>query len=451
MTRKILVIGAGPGGYPAAIKARELGADVTLVESADIGGVCLNRGCIPSKSWLDAGHRIYSLKVLSALLKDGATELGSSVSWRKVQERRRNVVLKLRTSLQRLLESKKIEIIAGTASFAAPGEAAIKTEKGVLRKKFDSAIIAAGTRPFFPSPFDSVADSVLDSDRVFELDELPSSFAVIGGGAIGCEFSCFFNALGCSVDLVEMTPGLIPEEDEAAAGALGSSFEKRGIKLHLGRKVSEISAGKLWHLKLDNGKVIRAGAVIISAGRSAGLENLGLAKIGLEWGVKGIKVDDHLRTQVPGVFAVGDVNGLSLLAHAASAQGEIAAANVMGGDLVYDNSLIPKCLYSWPEVASVGLNRRQAQSAGIETKVRRAFFASSGKAMTCEETEGFVQIVSGLKDSRILGAQIVGGAATEMIHVFLVAIKNRMKTAELAGVVFAHPTMSETIRDALVR
>lgn len=456
MPKKILVIGAGPGGYPAALKAAELGAEVTIAEQKDIGGVCLNRGCIPSKSFLDAGHRLHSLNGLAGLVEEKAADMLGGVryimDWNRVQQRRKDIILKLRGSVKRALEARKIEILTGTASFLSPGEAQIKTAEGSVTRKFDAAIIAAGTRPFFPPPFDSARESLLDSDRIFDIGKIPASVAVIGGGAIGCEFSCFFHAMGAGVSLVEMLPGLMPGEDEAAARVVRTSFEKRGIKFHLGRKAVSIDvSNRLRKITLDDGSVIEAEAVLVSTGRTAQLEGLGLEKIGLEWNRKGIKADDRLRTAVPGVFAVGDVNGFSLLAHAATAQGEIAAANAMGGNEAYDNSLIPRCLYSWPELASVGLNKKDAESRGVQARARRAFFAASGKALTHEETEGFVQIVSDAVTDRIIGAQIVGGPATELIHVFSVAIKAAMTGKELSRVVFAHPTMAETIHEALLK
>ncbi len=454
MSKKIFIIGAGPGGCAAALKAAALGAEVVLAEHKEIGGVCLNRGCIPSKSYLDAGYRMHSLGILESLLDSNglADSALKSVSWRKIQERRSAVIAKIGDSLKRLLESKKIRILRGTAAFVSAHEAEIKTQAEVLKEKFDCAIIAAGANPFFPPPFAASAGHVLDSDGVFDMERLPSSFAVVGAGAVGCELSCFFHSLGCSVDIVEMMPAVLPGEDEAVARVIESSFQKRGIRLHLGRKAVDFKAeGAEKIITLDDGKTIRAQAVIAAAGRKVFLEQMRLDKAGIEWTGKGISTDSGLRTKIGHIFAVGDVNGMCLLAHAASAQGETAAANAMGGNEIYDNAFIPKCVYSWPEAASIGLNRRQAEQAGLAVKTSRAFFASSGSALTHEETEGFVQVVASEQDGVILGAQIAGGRAAEMIHVFSVAIKARMKKEDLAKVVFAHPTLSETIREALLR
>jgi len=258
--------------------------------------------------------------------------------------------------------------------------------------------------------------------------------------------------MGSAVHLIEMMPGLLPGEDDAAVRTLQSSFEKRGIKLYLGKKVTGVEFnGDNKKLLLDDGSYIEVNEALVSAGRTAQLQDLGLDKLGLEWDRKGIKVDDRLRTKVSGIYAIGDVNGLSLLAHAATIQGEIAAENVMGASEAYDNSLIPKCIYSWPEIASVGLNKKEAEAKGIQVKVKRSFFLSSGRAMTQDDTEGFVQVVTEFLTDRIIGAQIAGGPATEIIHVFSVAIRARMTAKELSKTVFAHPTMAETIHEALVK
>lgn len=456
MAKKILVIGAGPAGYPAALKARELGCEVTLAERAQVGGVCLNWGCIPSKSFLDAAHRFHTVSHLGGLLNDGSAPaleaVRAAMSWEKIQARRQGVIEKLKGSLKKYFDAKGVKLVNGTASFVSPNEVEIAGPDGNVRVQFDAAIIAAGTRPFFPKPFDAFREKLLDNDRVFSLPRLPKSVIVVGGGVIGAEFSCFFNALGSQVDIVEMLPGLIPGEDDAAVRALQSSFDKRGIKLHLGKTASGVAEeGGLKALTLSDGTVLRAEEILVAAGRVCELAPLKLENAGIAWDRKGVKVDSRLRTSVPHIFAAGDVNGLSLLAHAATMQGEIAAENAAGKDAECDNSLIPRCIYTWPEIASVGLNKKQAESAGRTVRQQRAFFMASGRAMTQDETEGFVQVVSDAATGEILGAQIAGVSATEMIHIFSVAIKAKMTVSDLKGVVFAHPTMSETIHEALLR
>ena len=455
--KKVLVIGAGPGGYPAALRARELGAEVVLAEKSLLGGVCLNWGCIPSKSFLDAAHRFHTVSSIGALLSDEARDLPAAMlaaaSWEKIQSRRKGVLDKLRFGVRRLLESKGVRIIEGMASFVSDTEAEIRTADGVLRETFDSAIIAAGTEAFYPKPFDTQKDVLLDNISVFSLEQKPKSVILVGGGVIGLEFACFFNALGVEVSIVEMLPALLPGEDETVARALQSSFEKRGVKLFLGKTATGLTVdGTMKTVTLSDGSELKAEEVMVAVGRVANLSALGMDKIGVAWDRRGVKVDGLLRVQgKENIYAVGDVNGLMLLAHAATAQGETAAENIMGAKEIYDNSLIPRCVYSWPEAASIGLSRTQGEAAGLKVKQQRAFFMACGRALTQNETEGFVQLVSEVETGRLLGAQIVGAGASEMIHIIGLAIRAGMTAAQLRKFVFGHPTMSEMIHEALLK
>ena len=452
MSKKVLIIGSGPAGYPAALRLKELGAEPTIVESWDFGGTCLNRGCIPSKSLLDVGYRVHSMDALKSLMTEGKTLnfTPDMLSWDKIKARREAAVAKLRTSLEKLFQMKKIEVVRGKASFISPNEAAIVTAAGPVVKNFDYAIIASGTRPGFPPPFDAFKAQLTDSDRVFDLAKLPKSVIVVGGGVIGLEFACFFNSLGVEVSVVELMANILAGEDDTMIRTLKTSFEKRGIKFHLGKKtaVVEIVVG-MKTLVLDDGARISAEEVLVGAGRSADLSALGLEKLGLKWDRKGIKVNAHMRTELKTIYAAGDINGISLLAHSASRQGEIAAENIMGANRAFDDGIVPKCIYTWPEAGTVGLNKAQAEAKGLTVKTARAYFLGIGKAVTHDETEGFAQIVYDATDETILGAQIVGGSATELIHVLAVAVKFKLKRRDMREIIYAHPTMAEVIHEAL--
>ena len=452
MPKKVIIIGSGPAGYPAALRLKELGAEPTIVESWDFGGTCLNRGCIPSKSLLDVGYRVHSIDALKSLMADGKALdfTPDMLSWDKIKDRRSSAVTKLRTSLEKIFQMKKIEIVRGKASFTGANEATIAAAAGPVVKKFDCAIIASGTRPFFPPPFDAFRAQLTDSDRVFDLAKLPKSIIVVGGGVIGLEFACFFNSLGVEVSIVELLANILPGEDDTVVRTLKTSFEKRGIKFYLGKRTStvEIVAGEKT-LILDDGTKIAAQEVLVGAGRCPDLSSLGLEKLGLKWDRKGIKVDAHMRTGLETIYAAGDINGISLLAHSASRQGEIAAENIMGADLSFDEGIVPKCIYTWPEVGTVGLNKAQAEAKGLAVKTSRAYFLGIGKAVTHDETEGFAQIVYDAVDETILGAQIAGGSATELIHVLAVAVKFRLKRRDMREIIYAHPTMAEVIHEAL--
>jgi len=291
---------------------------------------------------------------------------------------------------------------------------------------------------------------VSDSDRVFDLPDKPKSVIIVGAGVIGLEFACFFNALGVEVSVLELLPDLLAGEDPQVTRAVRSSFEKRGIKFYFGKKTNAIEiSGGLKKVQLDDGTELEAGEILVGAGRAADLTGMGLETLSLPWDRKGVKVNEFMQTSVPGIYAVGDVNGISLLAHSASRQGEIAAENIMGGHHTFDADIVPKCVYAWPEVGTVGLNKAQAEAKGLAVKTSRAFYLGIGKAVATDETEGFVQLVFSAADETVLGAQIVGGPATELIHVLALAVKLKLKRADLKEIIYAHPTMAEAIHEAL--
>ncbi|OGR95259.1 MAG: dihydrolipoyl dehydrogenase, partial [Elusimicrobia bacterium GWF2_62_30] len=440
MAKKVIVIGAGPGGYPAALRLKELGAEVCIAESWDFGGTCLNRGCIPSKAFLDTGHRVHAFEGLRKLLKDGSGVNFSPdmLDWDKVKSRRAEVITKLRVSLEKLFQAKKIEIIRGKAAFTGPNEVTITGPQGEVKRQFDAAVLAAGTRPSFPPLFRDFHDELTDSDRVFDLPRLPKKLVIVGGGVIGLEFACFFNALGVEVNVLEILPDILAGEDPQVTRAVRTAFEKRGVKFHLGKKTANIEiSGGVKTVVLEDGSKLEADEILVGAGRAADLSGMGLEVLGLPWDRKGVSVSDRMLTSAPNIYAVGDVNGLSLLAHSASRQGEIAAENIMGGDHAFDDAIVPKCVYSWPEVGSVGLNKAQAEAKGLTVKTSRAFYLGIGKAVATDETEGFVQLVFDAADETVLGAQIVGGPATELIHVIALAVKLKLKRKDLKEIIYA--------------
>ena len=452
MNKNIIIIGSGPAGYPCALKLKELDANVTIIEKGNFGGTCLNRGCIPSKSYLDAGHRVHSLEILKSLLKDDQ-ELNfntSMLSWDKIKQRKTDVIGKLRTSLEKMMQMKKVEIIKGKASFESANKVKIQTAQGEVTKEFDYAVIATGTNPSFPPPFADFKNKLLDSDRIFDIPKLPKSLAIIGGGVIGLEFACFFNSMGTDVSVIELMPNILPGEDAMVTRALKTSFEKRGIKFYLGKKTETLEiADDKKTLNLDDGTKIEVEEILVGTGRSADLKDLNLEALKLKHDNRGLKVNDLLQTEIENIYAIGDINGISLLAHSATKQGEIAAENIMGAKKTFDSNIVPKCIYTWPEVASIGLNKSEADAKGIEAKTQRNYFNFSGKALTTEAAEGFVQIVYNTADDSIIGAQIVGQSATELIHIIAVAIKFKLKRSDMKELIYAHPTMAEGIGEAL--
>ena len=447
----LIVIGAG-SGLDVVSAAAAKGMKVALVEEGPMGGTCLNRGCIPSKSFLDTGHRVHAFEGLRKLLKEdsGVNFSADMLDWGKVKARRAEVILKLRASLEKLFQAKKIEVLRGRAAFSGPGEVTITGPQGETKRQFDAAILASGTRPSFPPLFRDFQDQLTDSDRIFDLPQKPGALLIVGAGVIGLEFACFFNALGVKVDVLEILPDILAGEDPQVTRAVRTSFERRGIKFHLGKKAVNIEiSGGLKTVELEDGTKLAADEILVGAGRAADLEGMGLEALGIAWDRRGVKVNEFMQTTLPQLYAVGDVNGISLLAHSASRQGEIAAENIMGARHTFDADIVPKCVYSWPEVGSVGLTKAAAEAKGLAVKTSRAYFLGIGKAVATDETEGFVQLVFSAADETVLGAQIVGGPATELIHVIALAVKLKLRRSDLKEIIYAHPTMAEAIHEAL--
>lgn len=441
--KRIAVIGAGPGGEAAAKRAAAQGAQVTLIEKADLGGVCLNRGCIPSKILLETGRALSLVRGAGAAL-EGAPVL----HWDELQKKKSAIVSSLRASLEQHLKKLNVTVLKGEARFKDAHTLVV----GKDEVPFDAAIVAAGSEPFFPEPFPALRDGILDSDRALALPRVPKSILVVGGGAVGCEFACLFLELGSRVTLLEKTEGLLPGEDPAVVRVLKTAFEKRGMKILTNATVERLAHDAArWTSHLSTGEDLETEEVLVCVGRRPKADKLGLDAAGVAVEKGRISVNGHLQTNVPHIYAVGDVNGLSLLAHAAAAQADAAVEHIFGGTPAYDNNLVPRCLYTWPEVASVGHWTHSAQEKGIETKAQRFFFQGSPKALASGEGEGFIQVVSDKASGKLLGAQIVGPHATELIHVFAVALKAGLTAAALREVVFAHPTLSEGIREALSR
>ena len=450
----LVVIGGGPAGEAAARAARARKADVVLVERENVGGLCLNRGCIPSKTLLSFGKKIHGLKH-SPILRDAPFPRPEELRrefWNGMKKEKDAVVSGLRGSLEKALKAAGVEVIHGEARFESPNELSVASRGGTRRVPFSKAVLAPGSAPIFPPPLDENRRLLLSSDEILELPELPEKFIVLGGGAVGCEFACLLEALGCRVTLIEKTPQLLPEEDAHVAAALRRSFDGRGIRILTSVTVTELKgkAGSL-AVALSDGTELEAGAMLVSAGRRPDLESLDLASGNVAAGPKGIRVDETLRTSNPDVYAAGDATGLSLLAHAGSAQGELAADNALGGSRRYDGSRVPRCLYTWPEVASVGLGSDEARGKGFEVKAQRFFFQASGRALAEGSPEGFIQIVSDVPSDRVLGAQIIGAQATEIVHVIAVALQGGLTRRDLRSVIFAHPSFAEGIRGALER
>lgn len=424
----ICIIGAGPGGTAAALEASSLGAKAALIEKDEIGGVCLNRGCIPTKARLKSAF-LYDESRRSA--EFGITSKGFDFSLPSISRSSGDIVSRLRDQLDQSLKARKIDIIKGAAVFSDKGTVEAGGEKISAR----SFVVASGSSPKPLGQVTSDKKRIFYSEEILGLDKMPVDITIIGGGAIGCEFASFFMAMGSKVTLIEMMERILPREDKDLSNRLEGIFKKEGIEVITGASSPDI--GK-----------IASEVILISVGRSPNIGGMGLEKAGIEVKDGRIIVDKYLRTSVHDILAVGDCIGRYNLAHAASAEGKAAARNALGKEAPMDYGIMPVCVYSFPEAASVGLNSDEASNKGYEAVTGRAFFAASGRALAQREPEGFVKLTADKKTGKILGAQILGYNASELIGIISVAMKGGLILKDLADVVQPHPAFSEAVQEA---
>lgn len=451
--QKIIIIGGGPAGYPAALEAARLGAQVTLIEKDKLGGVCLNCGCIPSKSLLDAAHKFALLPTLSSWSQDGAADLAAQLfakrDWAKIQARQQKATAKLVQGINFLLKKANVTVINATASFVDEHTVSVKTAQGTQTLQADWIILATGSQAFFPAPFDKIQDKIYSNANLFTMPALPKSMAIVGGGVIGCEMADFLSTFGVEVHLIEMQPRLLPLEDETAARTLTQALTKRGVNIHVGvsaTAATEENGG--WKLTLSDGATVQTEKILAAIGRSVDLTELHLENIGVEWTRKGVQVNPQTLRLKNNIYAAGDVTGLCQLAHAATRQGEVAARNLCGQAAVYHNESVPRAIYTSPEIAAVGLTRAQAQAQGISVKAHKTFMLANGRAVAQDQTEGYVELLSDAASGRLIGASLVCANAAELVHIVSVALQANMTVAQLQEVIFAHPTLAESVAEA---
>ncbi len=424
----ICIIGAGPGGTAAALEASSLGATVALIERYEVGGVCLNRGCIPTKARLKSAFLYDELRRSAEF---GITSINFDFDLSSIRHRSSDIVARLKDQLDQSLKARKVDIIKGEAVFLDK-----KTiESGGEKISARAFVIASGSSPRALGQVKSDGKRIFYSEEILGLDKMPADITIIGGGAIGCEFASFFSALGAKVTLIEMLERILPREDKDLSNRLEGIFKKKGIEVITGASSP------------DTGK-ISSEVILISVGRSPNTGGMGLEKAGISVKDGRIVVDGYLKTSTANIFAVGDCIGRHNLAHAASAEGKVAARNALGKEAPMDYGIMPVCVYSFPEAASVGLNTDDAEKKGYEAVTGRAFFAGSGRALAQRETEGFVKLTAHKKTGKILGAQILGYNASELIGIISVAIKGELTLKDLADVVQPHPAFSEAVQEA---
>lgn len=445
----IVIIGAGPGGYTAAIRAAQLGAHVTIIERDEVGGTCLNWGCIPTKT-LVASAEVYSkAKQLDSF---GIDLQGSfSPNMKRIVERKNKVVSTQVKGIRNLLKSWNIELIEGQGVFLSPGEVKVSLRDGGEKiLEADAFIIATGSRPAdIPSlPFDGI--TVLSSTNALDLTEIPSSLLIVGAGVIGCEFACIFSELGASVTIVEVLPRALSTEDEDISRIFEKELKKRKIRLITDTNIENMSISKEGAIvRLSNGEEITVEKVLVSIGRAFNTSNIGLDNTGISIGPRGeISVNNRLQTDVSHIYAIGDITGGVLLAHVASKQGAVAAENIVGRIREINYNVVPAAIFTSPEIASVGLREHQAKERGVDFTIGEFHFRTLGKAHAMGEISGLIKVLAMKHDDSILGAHIIGPHASDLIHEFALAMQAGLRITDVSDTIHAHPTLSEGLMEA---
>lgn len=452
MNYDLIVIGSGPGGYVAAIRGAQLGFSVAVVERAELGGICLNWGCIPTKSLLKSAQVLEYAQHAEAY---GIQIAGAEADFNAVIARSRGVADKMSKGIQYLFKKNNITVIAGTGKLAAGKQVEVTDAEG--NKTLYEAkhiILATGARSRVLPAIPQDGKRIIGYREALTLDHRPESMLVVGSGAIGSELAWFYNAMGTKVTLVEFMPNILPVEDEEVSKQIGRSFKKAGINVLVKSTVESIDTeSELLHVNVRNKKgeleVHEAEIVLSAVGIAPNVEGIGLEELGIEMERGKVKVDDYYRTNVEGIYAIGDIVHGQALAHVASAEA-ICCVEKMAGlnpePIRYDN--IPGCTYTTPEVASVGLTEAKALEAGYELKVGKFPFTASGKASAAGANEGFVKLIFNARDGKLLGAHLVGANVTEMIAELVVARQKGLTAHDLIKTVHPHPTMSEAVMEA---
>jgi dihydrolipoamide dehydrogenase len=445
----VLVIGAGPGGYVAAIRAAQLGKKVAVVDKAEVGGVCLNRGCIPSKSLISAAKQYEQAKEGSNI---GINVEGVSVDMKKVQEWKQSVVNKLTGGVATLLKGNGVEVIPGEALFVNENEVRVFHGYEVNRYRFNHCIIATGSRPIeIPAlPF---GERILSSTEALQLDHVPEKLLVVGGGYIGIELGTVFAKLGSKVTVLEGMANILPGFEKPMVQLVRKKLKKLGVEIHTEAMAqqSEVTENgvKVTAKIKDKEEVFEADYCLVTVGRRPNTDQLGLEAINMKMTDRGlIEIDKQCKTNVPNIYAIGDIVAGPALAHKASYEGKVAAEVIAGQPSEIDYMAIPAVVFSDPEMATVGLTEEQAKEEGYKVKTGRFSFAANGRALSVNEADGFVKVVADETDGRVLGVQIVGPEASDLIAEAGLAIEMGATLEDIALTIHAHPTLAEVTMEA---
>ena len=443
----VVVLGAGPGGYVAAIRAAQLGATVCLIERSVVGGTCLNRGCIPSKALIHSA-------ALWKRAKDGGVFGVTASQWRfdwsKAQSRKTEIVNAQVKGVHTLLQAAKVQVKQGAGSLVDAKTLRVSANGSEETVTGKAIILASGSEPAGIPGLQVDGTRVLTSTEALQLSELPTTFLIVGGGVIGMEFASMLSSLGTQVTVVEMLPQILAMEDQMLVRVLQGALQKQGVTFHLNTRVEKVeTSASAVRVEVSGGTVLEAERVLVATGRSLNSRNVGLESVGVKTEHGAIQVNERMETSVSGIYAIGDVTGISLLAHVASMQGLVAAANATGGRAAMDYSAVPNCIYTDPEIASVGLSEPKAKELGRAIKVGRFNFAALGKAMCIGETAGMVKVVADVETDGVLGVGMVGPHATDLIAEGVLAVRHGLTTHQVAEAIHSHPTLSEAVGEAM--
>lgn len=443
----VVILGAGPGGYVAALRAAQLGATICLIEKDVAGGTCLNRGCIPSKALIHSAALWKRAKEAGAF---GVTASNWTFDWGKAQSRKSEIVNYQVKGVHTLLQAAKVEVKRGVGSLVDARTVRITANGAEDTVTGKAIIIASGSEPAGLPGVQVDGERVLTSTEALELSALPRTFLIVGGGVIGMEFASMLSSLGTQVTVVEMLPQILAMEDPMLVRVLQGALQKQGVAFHVNTKVEKVETAPAGvRVQVSGGTNLEAERVLIATGRALNSRGIGLEAAGVKVEREAIQVNERMETSVPGIYAIGDVTGISLLAHVASMQGLVAAVNATGGRAAMDYSAIPNCVYTDPEIASVGLSEPKAKEQGRAVKVGRFNFAALGKAMCIGETAGMVKVVADAQTDKVLGMGIVGPHATDIIAEGVLAVRHGLTAAQVAEAIHSHPTLPEAIGEAM--
>lgn len=440
------IIGAGPAGYVAAERAGQKGLSVVLFDKGNLGGVCLNEGCIPTKNLL------YTAKLYDHAKegkKYGITAENVEVDFDKVMKRKNKVVKKLVSGIGSAMKKYKVEVVNSNAEIQKREGETVTIQAGDSTYTCKNLLIATGSEPIIPPVKGLKREDIYTNKEILDIKELPESLTIIGAGYIGTEFANFFASMDVQVNVIEMLDEIMPGIDTEFSSTLRKELEKKGVQFYLGTKVTEKNGQQLTIEKDGATSTLQAQHILLSAGRKPVISGLGLDNIGIEYSEKGIKTDRHCKTNIPNVYAAGDVNGFSLLAHTASREGEVAVNNMAGEKDIMRYDAVPGVVYTNPEIASVGLTEAEAQEQNIPYTVHSLPMTYAGRFMA--ENEGFnglAKVLAGKTYGEILGVHLLGNPGSEIIYGAAMAIEMEMKVDEIQEVIFPHPTVSEIFKEA---